>query len=492
MMKVASLFLLNSIYAQLLNITTVASGFQNPIGLAVDITGRVIIVESGLNQTLYITPPATIGIIHLSSLSNPSGIAVDKSGDFYFLADSGSNTIKNVSSGASPVVNVIGTGDAGNAEGAVNLCQFSNPSGVAIGNDGSVYIADTNNNAIRILDYNTQLVSTFAGGNGTGFADGTADVATFYNPRGVALDSAGNVFVADSGNNAIRRIDRLTLQVVFFAGSTASGLADGAGTTARFNNPTQIAIDLQDNIYVADTGNNAIRNISSNGVVTTIAGNLTSGYIDGLAYASLFASPGGIAVGANKQLVIADSGNNVVRSLMPLPAAITSIVGNPPNNGGQVTIVVENLNITTIITATVTDSVGFSGLMTGCIPTFSTTNTNLVCTAPAVPYFGPFSVQVLVLDNFGKSLSLTYEEYFYQIPIIASISPNSSDSSGGLLFSITGSNFGSSISTAVMFGPNPCSGATIVSNTLITCIIPVVVYYLNLGCWQFHPSCKAQ
>ena len=144
---------------------------------------------------------------------------------------------------------------------------------------GTVYVADSNNNRIRKITpadrIEDRVVSTFAGST-EGFADGTGDAAQFYLPFGVAVDSSGNVYVTDRENNRIRKItpaDRIEDRVVStIAGSGTAAFADGTGTTAQFNYPFGVAVDSSGNVYVADAINNRIRKITPAGVVSTFAG----------------------------------------------------------------------------------------------------------------------------------------------------------------------------------------------------------------------------
>jgi sugar lactone lactonase YvrE len=171
------------------------------------------------------------------------------------------------------------------------------PSGVAVDDAGNVFVADTFNNSI--LKVTTDgMVTTLAGDSAgsSGSADGTGVAASFNGPQGVAVDEAGNIFVADSWNNTIRQITLAGVVTTLAGTAGASGSTDGAGAAARFNYPQSIVVDGTGNIFVADTGNNAIRKITPSGVVSTIVGGPGSaGNFPGPLPASIL-SPVGVAI----------------------------------------------------------------------------------------------------------------------------------------------------------------------------------------------------
>jgi len=208
---------------------------------------------------------------------------------------------------------VAGEGIAGFADGAGRQARFADPFGLALDKAGNVYIADAgDNNRIRKIAPDG-TVSTLAGAS-EGFADGSGNLAAFHTPSAIALDRDGNLVVADTGNHAIRKVTPQGV-VTTLAGSGAPGYADGAGRQAQFNGPVGVAVDKAGNVFVADTYNDRIRKIAPDGAVTTVAGSGAPGMQDGPAASAMFDTPSGIAVDDQGVMYIADTGNSAVRRL---------------------------------------------------------------------------------------------------------------------------------------------------------------------------------
>ncbi|HKY45143.1 MAG TPA: NHL repeat-containing protein [Pyrinomonadaceae bacterium] len=192
---------------------------------------------------------------------------------------------------------------------------FSDPFGVAVATDGTVYVADAGeSNRIRKITLDG-TVATFAGGS-EGFSDGLTTSASFNTPSGLALDANGNLYVADTGNNRIRKITPEG-QVSTVAGDGTAGYLDGPASQAQFNGPIGIAVDAQGNVYVADAYNDRIRLITNDGQVSTVAGKGTPGYADGDRNTALFDTPCGIVAANDGSLIIADTGNDRLRKITP-------------------------------------------------------------------------------------------------------------------------------------------------------------------------------
>jgi secreted PhoX family phosphatase len=268
------------------------------------------------------------GLGNAVRFNQPAALAVDEAGDLY-VADSLNHTIRKVSpTGKNWSVNTIaGTpGRMGNADGTNDLAQFNQPAGIALDKAGNLYVADALNNTIRkIAPVGTSwVVTTVAGRPGkSGSADGTNGTARFNHPAGIAADSRGTLYVADTFSHTVRKVTPSGTNWVIstLAGTPGrSGSVEGRNALARFNQPAGLVVDAAGNLYVADALNNAIRKlrlVGTNSVeVTTIVGQAgTPGCADGTNYASRFNSPRGIAVDDAGNLYVTDCGNHTIRKI---------------------------------------------------------------------------------------------------------------------------------------------------------------------------------
>jgi sugar lactone lactonase YvrE len=239
--------------------------------------------------------------------NNPYGVAVDSAGTVY-VVDTVNNRIRKITPAG--VVTALAGSVYGYLDGTGTGARFSYPYGVAVDSAGTVYVADSENNRIRKITP-AGVVTTLAGST-DGYLDGTGTGAQFSYPCGVAVDSAGTVYVGDWNNNRIRKITPAGV-VTTLAGSTV-GYLDGTGTGARFNNPYGVAVDSAGTVYVADSNNNRIRKITPAGVVTTLAGS-TVGYLDGTGTGAQFNNPCGVAVDSAGTVYVGDSNNFRIRKV---------------------------------------------------------------------------------------------------------------------------------------------------------------------------------
>jgi sugar lactone lactonase YvrE len=235
---------------------------------------------------------------------------------------------------AARVLTIAGDGIPGSRDGDLDRAQFSDPFGVAVAADRTIYVADTGD-LHRIRRVTDTAVFTLAGGP-RGFADGQGAAARFDTPSGLAIDRQGVLYLADTGNNAIRRITP-DGQVSTLAGDGTAGRLDGPGQQARFNGPVAVAVDRDGRILVADTYNDAIRAINPDGVVTTVAGGHGPGLVDGDPSAAWFHTPTGIAADDAGNIYVADMGSGQVRRILP-SGTVTTLV--PPSDGSPKPIAV--------------------------------------------------------------------------------------------------------------------------------------------------------
>ena len=260
------------------------------------------------------------------------GVALDNAGNLY-VADTGNDTIRKITSGG-VVTTLAGTaGVSGSADATGSTAQFNEPSGVAVDSEGNLYVADTGNDTIRKIT-SGGVVTTLAGNPGfASYADGSGNAARFNSPYGVAVDTAGNVYVADSLNFVIRKITSSGVVTTLAGTAGASGSVDGTGGAARFGGPTGLAVDIAGNIYVTD---GSIRKITSNGVVTTLAGMAgVTGFTDGTGSAAMFGGPYGIAVDSSGNLFVGDNQNNEIRKITS-SGVVTTLAGSVSLGRGAV------------------------------------------------------------------------------------------------------------------------------------------------------------
>ena len=326
------------------NGTLAAARFDGPIGLDVDSAGNVYVADShnhtirkisaGVVTTLAGSPSVlgenVDGTGAGARFKQPTGVAVDSSGNVY-VADSLNHNIRKVTS-TGVVTTLAGGGVVGSTNATGSSARFNQPRGVAVDASGNVYVADYNNHTIRKIT-SAGVVTTLAGTAGsTGSTNGTGSNALFQYPSGVAVDTSGNVYVADYGNHTIRKVTSAGVVTTIAGTAGTFGNTDGTGTAARFYRPHGIKVDSAGNIFVAEYSNHTIRKITSSGVVTTVAGaagalvgSTQTGYgsTDGTGTSAKFNSPSGVSLDASGNIFVADYGNHTIRSSVQTAATIT-------------------------------------------------------------------------------------------------------------------------------------------------------------------------
>ncbi len=314
-----------------------AASFRGPNGIAVDSTGVVYVADTGNRSIRRITAAGVVTTLTASQgLNAPRGVAVDGTGRV-LVADYGNHAIRTVAADGS-IATLAGTvGTPGPTDGAVTSARFHFPAGLAVSSDGTIYVADTANDTIRAIASGGN-VTTIAGQAGrTSSVDGTGADARFEDPFSAAVDADGVVYIADSAAHVIRRITP-TGAVTTYAGSPGSyGSADGTGSAARFYSPFGVAVDTAGNVYVADSFNHTVRKIAAGGIVTTLAGSAQSGgKTDGAGTAARFDQPFGIAVDANGNVYVSDATANTIRKISPagVVSTLAGLAGTPGSADG--------------------------------------------------------------------------------------------------------------------------------------------------------------
>jgi hypothetical protein len=320
---------------------------HNPADVAVDAGGDVFLADSANNRIRKLTPAGTIstlagngtagfsgdgGPATSAALNSPFGVAVDAGGDV-FLADYRNQRLRKVTP-AGTISTFAGngtqgfSGDGGPATGA----QLNGPFGVAVDAGGDVFLAESGNQRIRKVTP-AGTISTIAGNGTQGFSGdgGPATRAQLFNPEGIAVDASGDIFIADSGNNRLRKVTPAGA-ISTFAGTGTQGFSGDGGpaTSAALNNPFGVAVDAGGDVFLGDSGNNRIREVTPAGTISTLAGNGTFGFSGdgGPATSAALAGPIGVAVDASGNVFIADTSNNRIRFVTPASPQIVVNAGN--------------------------------------------------------------------------------------------------------------------------------------------------------------------
>lgn len=266
--------------------------------------------------------------------NNPEGIAADGAGNLY-VAERASSTVRKVTMQGVVTTLAGATGAEGSTDGTGAAARFRNPSRLEADQSGNVFVTDLGNSTIRKITP-SGVVTTVAGTVGVcGTADGTGTAAQFCQPQGIAIDTSGNLFVTDTGNHTVRKIDTAGVVTTVAGAAGVCGSADGLATAAQFCQPQDIAVDKLGNLYVADTANSTVRKITAAGVVSTLAGRAGEcGTADGSGAAARFCLENGIAVDKAGNLFVADTGNSTVRKITP--SGVVSTVAGVAGNSGNV------------------------------------------------------------------------------------------------------------------------------------------------------------
>lgn len=325
-----------------------AALFNQPYHLRSDVSGNVYVTDMGSNVIRKIAPDGTVstlaGAVGLTGTTNglgsaarfyiPTGLDVDTNGNV-FVADQGNNLIRKIAMDGTVSSYAGNATTTGAADGVGGYARFQTPMGLATDANGNAYVADMDNHTIRRVAPDG-TVTTVAGTPGvSGKTDGIGTSAQFHSPIGVALDASGNIYVADSGNNTIRKITPSGLVSTLAGTAGTSGTTDGLGSAALFNYPRSLTVDKSTGtIYVSDSGNHTIRKIAADGTVTTLAGMAgTNGSSDGAGISAMFYWPFGLALDGSGNLYVADTSNNTIRKIALSTGFVTTASGTTGVSG---------------------------------------------------------------------------------------------------------------------------------------------------------------
>ncbi len=336
-----------------------STALDGPAAMVADTSGRLDIADYANNcvrqlnlTTGLMTTIAGIGIsgdngdsgqATAAALDWPTAVAVNAAGGL-FIADEYGQRVRDVNLATGVITTIAGDGTAGYTgnNGPATSAELDDPTGIAVDAAGNLYIADAANNCIREVNLASGTITTIAGDGTAGYSgdNGPATSAELDDPTGVAVDNAGHLFIADEGNDRIREVNLSSGLITTVAGDGTAGYnGDGIqGTAAELDAPADVAVNSAGNLLIADTDNNRIRLLNlSSGVITTVAGNGTAGYSgdSGQATAASINSPLGVAADASGDIFISDTANNVIREVnsagVIVTLAGTATAGDRPN-----------------------------------------------------------------------------------------------------------------------------------------------------------------
>jgi uncharacterized repeat protein (TIGR01451 family) len=417
-----------------------------------------------------------------AGLYRPSGVAVDTAGNLY-IADTYNSRIREVNATTGVITTVAGDGLFGYSGdgGPATSAELSSPEGVAVDAAGNLYIADTANSRIREVSAAAGVITTVAGGGNAGLGDGgPAASAELNEPVGLAVDAAGDLYIADTENYRIREVSVGTGVITTVAGDGNYGRSgDGSpATSAELEGPESVTVDMAGNLYIADPRSSVIRRVDANGIITTVAGDGTAGYSgdDGLATSAELSYPSGVAVNAAGNLFIADTGNQRIREVLlasETRAATTTVLNSSANPALPASPVTFTATVTTTGTQTPMGSVTFydgttllsgAGLNGSGVAAYTTSSLALGTSSITAFYSGDPNN----LASTSAPLSQTIAGNA-PTPVVTSLSPdNACVGCGDFSLTVYGSNFVSS--STVLWNGGSRATAFVSSSQLLAAI----------------------
>jgi sugar lactone lactonase YvrE len=404
--------------------------FSTPNRITVDAVGNVYICDNhnylirkyttstGIVTTVAGTGTAGFsgdGGLATSAEINPNGIAVDAAGNLY-IADAGNNRIRKVTATTGIITTIAGNGTAGYSgdNGQATSAEINSPAGVRLDPTAThLYIADTQNNRVRQVTLATGVIVTGAGNGTSGYSGngGYSTSAELSQPAGLAFDAAGDLYIADYGNQVVREVNASSYDISTVAGTGVCGYSGngGAATSAKLCEPSGVSFDAAGNLYIADSGNSVIRMVTPGGTISTYAGTGTQGYTGngGLASAAELDNASDVAVDFMGNVYIDDVGNNVIRRAGPNTLFVSAGLGT---SGVVQKVLLQTTASETLSSFAAPASLGseqeFSvGTITGCTVNGSTSNASgTVCSVPITftpAYPGQRNVPLQVVTGSG-------------------------------------------------------------------------------------------